>query len=540
MESYDDIVIGAGAAGCVVAARLSEDPGRKVLLIEAGPHNKRLSVKAPAAFSSQFETKLDWNYWTEPEESLFGRRLHEPRGKMMGGSSSMNAMMYVRGNRYDYDDWATHAAPGWSAEEVLPFFKRSEHNADLNDRYHGTDGPLHVHTCTPDAVTEKMVQACVEAGLDRLEDINGARQEGIAYTQVNQKRGVRQDTATAFLPLMVTRRPNLTVKRGALVHRVLLDGGRATAVELSSGKTVKRYAASGEIVMCAGAFGTPEILQRSGIGPADHLEQIGVRTLVDLPAVGRNLMEHPFQFLNWELKEGHLGLHGIAHPKHLARWLTTRKGMLVSNVGEALGFFKTDPSLPAPDMELVLAPLFFWEHGKREHPRPAFSIGLSYVAPVSRGTVMIRSADPSAKAQIRLRMLSDPLEEQAMVVGVHKAREIAAQPALRELRGVEINPGPWVRTDEAIGEYVRNTVEHTYHPACTARMGPPDEGACDAQLRVHGIEGLRIADASAMPTITRGNTHAPTIMIGERAADFIRTGAADTTSPALTAAQAGR
>jgi choline dehydrogenase len=521
MDTYDVIVIGAGAAGCVVAARLSEDPDRRVLLLEAGGHNKRLSVKAPAAFSAQFGTKLDWEYWTEPEENLFGRSLHEPRGKLMGGCSSMNAMMYVRGNRFDYDSWAAEGAAGWSADEILPFFTRSEDNGDLAGPYHGRGGPMHVETRDPDPVARRMVDACVEAGFERLTDLNGAQQEGVAFTQVNQKRGMRHDAATAFLG-PARGRPNLTIKTGALVHRVRLDGGRATSVEVSFGKSLEQFGADGEIVLCAGAFGTPEILQRSGIGPAEHLKSVGVPSLVDLPAVGRHLMEHPFQFLNWELVGDDIGLSDLSHPKHLARWLATRKGKLTSNVGEALAFFRTDSSLPAPDMELVLAPLFFWEHGKREHPRPAFSIGLSYVAPISRGSVMIASPDPGQKARVSLRMLSHDSEVRALVAGVHKAREIVSQPAMDGMRGAEINPGLWVRTDEAISEYVRHTVEHTYHPACSARIGSPEEGACDAELRVHGVDGLRIADASAMPTITRGNTHAPTLMIGERCADFIR------------------
>jgi len=520
-ETYDNIVIGGGAAGCVVAARLSEDPARKVLLLEAGGHNRRLSVKAPAAFSSQFGTKLDWEYWTEPEENLFGRSLHEPRGKLLGGCSSMNAMMYVRGNAYDYDSWVGQGADGWSADEVLPFFKRSERNADLSDDYHGTGGPMSVCTVTPDPVTRRVVDACVEAGFELRDDINGEQQEGVTFTQVNQRNGVRHDTATAFLQ-PARKRPNLTVRTGALVHRVLLRDGRADGVEVSFGKDRENFRASGDVILCAGAFGTPEILQRSGIGPADHLRSVGVPVEVDLPAVGRNLMEHPFQFVNWELKGADVGLADISHPKHLARWVATRKGKLASNVGEALAFFRTDPSLPAPDMEFVVAPLFFWEHGKREHPRPAFSIGLSYIAPTSRGSVMIRSSDPTANARVQLRMLSDPAEVMAITTGIERAREVAAQPALRDMCGIEINPGPWVRDSGPLGEYVRATVEHTYHPACTARIGSPQEGACDAELRVHGVEGLRVADASAMPTITRGNTHAPTIMIGERCADFVR------------------
>ncbi|MCK9248125.1 MAG: GMC family oxidoreductase N-terminal domain-containing protein [Solirubrobacteraceae bacterium] len=522
---YDHIVIGAGAAGCAVAARLSEDADRRVLLVEAGGHNRRLSVKAPAAFAAQFGTKLDWRYVTEPEEHLDGRRLEHPRGRLMGGCSSMNAMMYVRGSRYDFDQWAAGGATGWSAEEVLPYFVRAEDHADLRDRYHGQGGPIHVQAARdPDPVTLRIIEACEQAGITRRDELNGEHHDGVALTQVNVRRGVRQDTATAYLR-DARRRPNLDVLTGALVHRVLLRDGRAVAVELSTRRGgIRRVEAGADVVLSAGAFGTPEILQRSGIGPADHLRSVGIDATVDLPAVGRHLMDHPFQFLNVELRESSPGLFGIEHPRNIARWLGSRRGPLASNIGEAMGFFRTDDALPAADMELVIAPIFFWEHGKGKHVRPAFSIGLSYVAPESRGSVLVRSADPTVKGRVHLNMLSHESEVDAIVRGLRRAREIVAQPALADVRGPEINPGPGVHDDHGLREYIRATVQHTYHPACSARIGSPEDGACDPLLRVHGVDGLRIADASVMPTVTRGNTHAPTIMIGERCADLIRTG----------------
>jgi choline dehydrogenase len=523
---FDHIVIGAGAAGCVVAARLSEDPDRRVLLIEAGGHNRRLSVKAPAAFASQFDTKLDWAYRTEPEEHLAGRELFHPRGRLLGGCSSMNAMMYVRGSAHDFDSWEAGGATGWSAEDVLPFFVRSEDNEDLRDRYHGQGGPLHVQTVRdPDPVTLATVEACAQAGITRRDDINGEHQDGVALTQVNVRDGVRHDTATAFLG-PARRRPNLEILTGALVHRVVLHGGRAVAVELSDRRNrIRRIEASGDIVLCAGAFGTPEVLQRSGIGPAEHLRAVGIAPAVDLPAVGHHLMDHPFQFVNVELDERTPGLFGIEHPRNVARWLATRKGPLTTNVGEGLAFIRTDPSLPAADVELVIAPIYFWEHGRGQHPRPAFSIGLSLVAPESRGSVLVSSGDPTQKARVRLNLLSQGSEVDAIVRAIQRTREIVAQPALDGIRGPEINPGPWTADDGSLRGFIRHTAQHTYHPACSARIGSPEEGACDPELRVHGVEGLRIGDASAMPTVTRGNTHAPTIMIGERCADFIRRGA---------------
>lgn len=522
MDTYDHVVVGAGSAGCAVAARLSEDPGCEVLLIEAGGSNKRLEVKAPAAFANQFGTKVDWEYWTEPEENLLGRRLHEPRGKMLGGSSSMNAMLYIRGNRADYEGWVAQGAEGWGPDDVLPYFKRSEHHADLGgDPYHGTGGPLHVERLrTPDPVTEVMLEAAYEVGHERNDDVNGARQDGGAVGHVCQRKGMRFDCAAAFLA-PARRRDNLTILSKALVHRVLVRGGRAVGVELSRAGRVQQVFATGEVVLSAGAFGTPEILQRSGIGPAELLGGLGIEVVADLPHVGANLMEHPLQLLNWELGGGHLGLSDAATTKSLAQWIATRKGKLCSNVAEAVVFFRTDSSMPAPNMEFHMAPAFFWEHGKVEHPRPAMSIGISYVAPRSRGSVRIRSADPTQKAAVRLNMLSEPGELAEMVQGIHMAREVIDATALDELRGAEINPGPYVRTDEALGEFVRATVEHTYHPSCTARIGSPEDGVVDPQLRVHGVDGLRVADASVFPTITRGNTHAPAVMVGERCAEFV-------------------
>jgi choline dehydrogenase len=539
MDTYDHIVIGAGSAGCAVAARLSEDPSANVLLIEAGGTNKRLEVKAPAAFANQFGTKLDWEYWTEPEENLLGRKLHEPRGKMLGGCSSMNAMLYIRGNRIDYDGWVEQGAEGWTWDECLPYFKKSEDNADFGDPHHGKGGELHVERLAgPDPMTVRMCEAAYEVGFERNDDVNdGGSQLGGGVAQVTHKKGLRLDCATAFLA-PARKRKNLTIMTKALVHRVIVRGGRAIGVELSRGSRLQQVFATQEVVLSAGAFGTPEILQRSGIGDPQHLRSVGIEPLVDLPAVGQHLQEHPLQLLHWELEGGEIGLMDAADPKHLAKWLATRKGKLASNVAEAVIFFKTDASMPAPNMEFHLAPAFFHEHGKREHPRPAMSIAISHVAPRSRGSVLVRSADPTQKAAVRLNMYSQASEMAEMVQAVHLAREVISASGLDPYRGLEINPGPYVRTDDQIAEYVRATVEHTYHPTSTARIGSPQDGVLDPQLRVHGVEGLRVADASVMPSITRGNTHAPTIMIGERCADFIRTGGRGAAEPALAGAAA--
>src|SRR5262245_21282331 len=312
---FDHIVIGAGSAGCVVAGRLSEDPSARVLLLEAGGSNRTLAVKAPLGFSGLFHTNRDWDYWTEPEPHAGGRRLFSPRGRMLGGSSSMNAQIYIRGNRVDYDGWADGDAAGWSYDEVLPYFKRSENNAQISDDYHGQSGPLHVTRHRRlDPVSQAVAEGAAELGIPRNDDFNGRRQDGVGEFQVNQHRGMRFSSAEAFL----RRRANLTVRTNALVTRIVVDGDRAVAVEVRDGRgRSERVRVTGEIVLCAGAFNTPALLQHSGIGPAELLRQVGVTPLIDLPAVGEHLMEHPMAYVTHELTVGNTGLFDAERPKHL-------------------------------------------------------------------------------------------------------------------------------------------------------------------------------------------------------------------------------
>jgi choline dehydrogenase len=508
MDSYEYVVAGAGSAGCAVAARLVES-GARVLLLEGGPHNRSLKVRAPAAFADLFHSKRDWNYTSEPEPTLNDRRIFEPRGKMLGGTSSMNAMVHIRGSRVDYDGWAALGVDGWSWDEVEPFFDRSPLGwRELPD---------------PDPLSSAFVAASVARGIPNNPAHRGPDLEGVTLSKTTTRNGRRFDTATAYLkPLR--KNPNLTVVTGALVDRVLLQGGRAAGVRyLRRGKPVEAHATR-EVIVSSGAFGTPEILQRSGIGPADHLRAVGVSPVVDLPAVGAHLMEHAMTLINWELKGGAIGLFDAEHPKYLLQWLLRGRGKVASNVAESTAHVRTDPRLDAPDFQLVFVPGFFCEHGARTHDKPAMSIGQSFWTPTSTGSVLIRSADPGERARVQLNLLSEPEEIAAMIRAIRLSREIAATEPLAEYVGTEIHPGSATQTDEQLEAWIRATVQHTYHPACTVRMGT--DGALDSQLRVRGVDAQRVADTSALPTIPRANTNLPAVMIGERCADFITRGRA--------------
>ncbi|HWE34645.1 MAG TPA: GMC family oxidoreductase N-terminal domain-containing protein [Solirubrobacteraceae bacterium] len=525
-SGYDYIVIGAGSGGCTVAARLSEDPAASVLLVEAGGSNRKLEVKAPLAFAKQFHTKLDWDYWAGPEPNLNGRMIYEPRAKMLGGCSSMNAMIYIRGSRLDYDAWAESGATGWGYDEVLPVFKRSENNEQFDDRFHARGGPLNVTQIRDvDPVCRAYVDAAAALGIPRNEDFNGERQDGVGQLQVNHHRGMRFSSNEAYLK-PAHKRSNLTVRTNMHVTKLILEHGRAVGVELADAKGRReRVDAGSEVIVCAGAFNTPALLQYSGIGPADFLRSVGVQPIHDLPAVGENLMEHPLVYVTHELQPGNVGLFDAEDPKYVLKWLLFRRGKLASNFAETGGHIRTDPTMPAPNFQLLFGAGFFFEHALVSWDAPAAVIGLSYIAPRSRGTVRIRSTDPTRKPAVVLNMLSEQSEMDEMIDAVERAREIAVTAPVSGLLADEITPGRDVRTRDEIAAWIRTTCQHTYHPACSARIGSAADGVVDPELRVHGIERLRIADCSVMPTVTRGNTHAPAVMIGERCAEFIRAGA---------------
>ena len=520
MTSFDYIVVGAGSAGAVVASRLAESAGNTVLLIEAGGSQKHMNVRVPAAFSQQFKTKLDWGYFSEPEQYLGGRRIFMPRAKMLGGCSSMNAMIYIRGNKADYDAWAKDGAAGWSYPDVLPLFRMSENNSRGSDDYHGDAGPLYVQDLrSPNEMSHRLVEAIAATGLDRNDDFNGAVQAGTGLYQVTQRRGMRWTTADGYID-PARKRDNFHVLTGTLVLRVRIENGAAVGVEAERDGRSGFIRAAKEVILSAGAINTPQLLMLSGIGPADHLASHGITAVVDNPNVGDHYMDHPMFLINVETTARGT-LDEAQSPKWLLTYLARRTGLLTSNIGEAGAFFPTRPGDAAPDMQYICAPGYFYDHGFRTYPGPALAIGCSLVGAVSTGHVRLRSGNPREQPAITANYLREPEDMQAMITAVERARDAFASEPLRGLVGREIHPGGDTSSREALDKIIRREVEHTYHPACTARIGTESGGVVDPQLRVHGVHRLRVADASVFPAIPHGNTHAPTVMAGEKAAIMI-------------------
>ncbi len=520
---YDYAIVGAGSAGAVLASRLTEDPAVRVLLLEAGGTAKGQEVAIPAAFAKLFKTDRDWDYTTEPEPALGGRELYWPRGKMLGGSSSMNAMIYIRGNRLDYDTWRDVGNPGWGYDDVLPYFRRSEDNDRLTDRFHGTGGPLAVSDArTLNELSEAFVEAAQKVGLPANGDFNGAEQDGVGFYQLTQRRGKRASTAVAYLAA-AAKRPNLHVVTNAQVTLVQMTGTRATGVQALVGGFMASYRA-GEVILAGGAINSPQLLLLSGVGPAAQLRAAGIKVIAESPGVGENLQDHPAVPLAF-MTDKAAGLAGAESVRNLANYLVNRRGPLTSNVAEAGGFFRSQPGLPAPDLQYHFAPVLFLDHGLVPPPGEGYTFAPTLVAPESRGTVRLRSADQLAKPLITANYLSAEADMAAMVAGVRHALEVGDSEPLASYRSGSFFPPIDADDDETVRAYIRQRVETLYHPAGTAAMGPADgKSVVDSQLRVHGVQGLRVVDASVMPTVVRGNTNAPVIMIAEKAADLIKTG----------------
>jgi choline dehydrogenase len=520
-EEFDVVVVGAGSAGCAVAGRLSEDPSLTVLLLEAGGSDDVLEVHVPAGCYKVWRTRRDWNYTTEPQPGLDGRRLFWPRGKLIGGSSSINAMIYMRGAAADYDEWAELTGdPSWSYENVLPVFKRMEDNARGADEYHGVGGPLRVEDLrSPHPWTRAVVQSAVAAGYPRNDDFNGPTLEGVGQYQVTQRRGRRWSAADAYVH-PATDRPNLTVRTGALTTRVLVEGGRAIGVEYRSGGRVHVARARREVVLSGGAINTPQLLMLSGIGPAHHLREVGVDVVHDLPGVGGGLQDHPLVPVVSNVRSGK-SLRLAESPVNLALWKAMGRGPLTSNLAESGLFTRSSPELSEPDLQFHFLPVKFWKQAEIDPDVEAFSSLVVLVHVHSRGSVRLRSADPTWAPAIDAGYLTDRRDLDALVSGVEKARDIASVGPLASVLDGEWSPGATVQGRDALRASVKETLESLYHPVSSCRMGTDELAVLDSQLRVRGIDGLRVADASAMPTLVRGNTNAPTIMIGERAADLI-------------------
>jgi choline dehydrogenase-like flavoprotein len=520
MASADYVVVGAGSAGCVLANRLTEDPSVRVILVEAGGKDRHPNIKIPAAFAKQFHTNLDWEYHTDPEPHCDNRSLFIPRGKSLGGSSSMNAMLYVRGRPLDYDLWEAEGAAGWGWEDVRPYFLRAEHNERGASEHHAVGGPLNVaDERSPRVLTRRFLEAAERVGIPRIADYNGPEQDGASLCQVTQKNGRRWSAADAYLRPVLDR-PNLEVRTGAHVARVELDGDRAVGVRLRDRRGREEVVrAEREVLLSAGAIGSPQLLMLSGIGPADHVRSVGVDVVVDAPAVGGNLQDHPYVVCVWEATEPE-SLFGADKPRPLLEWLLRGSGPLTSTVAEAFAFVRSRPGLPAADLQYHFAPAYFVDNGAEEFDGHAFTMGPVLISPKSRGEVRLRSSDPRAKPSILTNALAEPEDVAALVTGVELAREIAAAEPLASAAGREIYPGAGVRDDVDVEAHVRRAVELLYHPSGTCRMGGED-AVLDPDLRVRGVEALRVVDASVFPLIPGGNTNAPTIMVAERAADLV-------------------
>jgi choline dehydrogenase len=524
---YDYVIVGAGSAGCVLANRLSADPDCQVLLLEAGGPDSRPEVHIPAAFSRLFQTEADWHYHTAPQRHALGRRLFWPRGKVMGGSSAINAMIYVRGHRQDYDDWEAAGNDGWGYDEMLRYFRRSEHNERGQSPYHGTGGPLNVADLRdPNPLSLAFVEAGKEAGLPANADFNGAWQEGVGLYQVNQKNGRRHSAAAAFIK-PARRRPNLTVETHAHARRLLFDGAVCSGVEYVQDGRLRRAETvpGGEVVLSAGAIGSPHLLLLSGVGPAADLRAAGVDVVLDQPNVGEHLQDHPVVGVRFYSKKP-VTLMNAESPLAFADYFLRRRGPLTSNVAEGGAFFRSSDGLDRPDLQVHFGPVNFDDHGLKPPTVHAFSIGPTLVQVQSRGRLRLRSADPDVHPEIDPDYFSEPEDLAALVAGVERAREIGHQAAFDPYRGDELTPGTAVRSRRQLAEWVRETFETLYHPTGTCRMGVDDQAVVGPDLRVHGLGGLRVVDASVMPQIVAGNTHAPTVAIAEKGADLIRSASA--------------
>ncbi len=522
---FDYVIVGGGSAGCVLANRLSADPSLRVLLLEAGPADRGWQIHMPAALTyNLMNDRLNWYYTTEPQPHLDQRKLYWPRGRVLGGSSSLNAMVYIRGHALDYDRWVEEGAAGWSYAEVLPYFKRAETFSGGGDAYRGDSGPLHVtRGTTANPLFDAWIAAGDEAGYPPTDDMNGYRQEGMGRMDMTIHHGRRWSTAQAYLR-PVRRRRNLFVFTGCLATRVLLERGRAVGVEYVEGGVVKQALAAREVILAGGAINSPQLLMLSGIGPADELAAAGVRAVHDLPGVGQNLQDHLECYFQVECLEP-ITLLNALRPHNMVkiglRWFLRHDGPAASSHLEAGGFIRSEPGVRHPDIQFHFLPALVEDHGRSKGKMHAFQSHVGPMRPASTGWLRLRSADPRQHPLLQPNYLAEARDRAEMRACVRLTREIFAQPAFDRYRGRELAPGAGIVDDASIDAFIRRKADSAYHPSCTCKMGVDAMAVVDPQCRVRGLAGLRVVDASIMPSIVSGNLNAPTIMIAEKAADLI-------------------